>query len=120
MLYVITPCRLIDTRGPVGPYGGPMAAEGQTRDIQVTGACGIPAGAKSIAANVTVVTPSTIGLLALYPSYGPWPGNSTVSYRTDRTRATSTTATLSSSGSLAVRNQGVNVHFIIDVTGYFY
>lgn len=118
-LYLVTPCRVIDTRDAVGPYGGPALPNNSTRILQVTGTCGIPSSAKAVAANITAVAPATSGLLALFPSDAGWPGNSTINYRTARTRANNAIIRLSSLGQLTVYNNGSTQHFIIDVTGYF-
>lgn len=118
-LYIVTPCRVIDSRGPVGEYGGPALANAATRDIQMTGVCGIPSGARAVVANVTTVSPSTAGFLSFYPAGTIWPGNSTVNYRAGKTRANNTILVLAGDGRVTVRNSGATQHFIVDVTGYF-
>jgi hypothetical protein len=119
MFYMITPCRIIDTRDPVGHYGGPASSSGSLRQIQITGACGIPTGAKSIAANVTAVSPTASGFLGLYASDVVWPGTSTISYRVGKTRANNSAIALSADGRIIAKNEGTTLHFIIDVTGYY-
>jgi subtilisin family serine protease len=118
-LYLVTPCRIIDTRNADGPRGGPVLANLATRAVQVTGVCGIPSGAVAVAANVTAVSPSTTGFLALFPSDIQWPGNSTMSYRPGKTRANNAILRLSPSGQTSIHNNGAPQHFVIDVTGYF-
>lgn len=113
MLYVIGPCRVFDSR-----EGLPMPASG-TRELAVGGLCSIPADARSVVLNATVVTPAGPGWMALFPSDLPWPGTSVINYRTSRTRASSAVVPLSGDGHLTVLNSGSSVHFIIDVTGYF-
>jgi hypothetical protein len=117
--YVVTPCRVLDSRGPNGPRGGPAIGNGQTRVVQISGTCGIPAGATAIAANVTAVLPSSAGFLALYPTGAAWSGTTTLSYRTGKTRASNSIVALNASGQATVLNDGSTLHFIIDVTGYF-
>ena len=54
--YSITPCRLVDTRGPVGPTGGPILAGNVVRSFPIVGGtCGIPATAKAAVLNVVIV-----------------------------------------------------------------
>src|SRR6202008_2269525 len=47
--YTVTPCRVLDTRSGTKP------ASGTTYTLQITGTCGVPASAQSVAANLTVV-----------------------------------------------------------------
>jgi hypothetical protein len=111
--YTLTPCRVLDTR-----YTTPLA-NGATRDVQLTGSCGIPLNAKAAVANVVAVTPVADGNLAFYPTGTVWPGTSTISYRVNKTRANSAILGLSAAGQTTVLNSGGTQHFIIDVTGYF-
>jgi hypothetical protein len=119
-LFLVSPCRLLDTRNATGPYGGPSLAAGGTRFAQVSGQCGVPADARSVSVNLTAVSPSASGWLTLFPGDMPLPASSTMNYRTNRTRANNAIIPLSSAGGLNVYNSGPNaVHFIIDVNGYF-
>lgn len=118
-LYIVTPCRVIDTRNPTGPFGGPALASGATRDIQMTTRCGIPSGAQSVVANVTAVSPAANGTLSFFPTGISWPGTSNMSYRTGKTRAANSILFLSGAGQVTIYNVGATQHFIIDVTGYF-
>jgi len=118
-LYIVTPCRVIDTRGPVGPFGGPALANGASRSVQITGVCGIPAGAAAVVANITAVSPATTGFLAFFPTGTVWPGNSTMNYRAGKTRANNAILALSEAGLVTVLNSGATQHVIIDVTGYY-
>ena len=118
-LYIVTPCRVIDTRLPNGPSGGPALPNLGTRNVQIGGVCGVPVTAKSAVANVTAVSPTGTGFLALYPAGSAWPGNSHLNYRLGRTRANNAVLRLSAAGQTTIRNSGPTQHFIIDVTGYF-
>lgn len=120
-LYLVTPCRVIDTRSPAGPYGGPELGSGAVRAITFAGRCGIPVGAKAVVANVTAVSPFSTGYLTVYPGTGSGPaGSSTLNYRSARTLANNAIARLSSDGKVSVYNGGTHaVHFLIDVNGYF-
>jgi sugar lactone lactonase YvrE len=113
MLYVVTPCRIVDTRH------GPALASSESYELRITGTCGIPSDAKSIVANITAVTPVADGWLAVWPADTPWGGTSTMSYRAGRTRATNAIIRLSSWGRVQVLNNGGPQHVVIDVTGYF-
>lgn len=62
--FPITPCRLADTRQPTP---NPIAFQ-TTRNFTIQGNCGIPANAKAVVLNATIVGPTTDGYLTLYPS----------------------------------------------------
>jgi len=121
-LYLLTPCRLIDTRNANGPYGGPSLSSGATRNFQVVGQCGIPAGATSLSINVTSVSSASAGWLTLFPgpSSAPLPAVSTINYATGKTRANNAILRVASDGTINVFNSGpFGAHFIVDVNGYF-
>lgn len=118
--YLVEPCRILDTRGPAAPTGGPPIESAVTRAIPIAGLCGIPKGAAAVAINITVVAPQNVGFLTLFPGASPRPGTSTLNYRTGRTRANSAIMPLSAGGRVNVFNSGpAGVHVLIDVTGYF-
>ncbi|MFL6198880.1 MAG: hypothetical protein ACJ76J_06870 [Thermoanaerobaculia bacterium] len=119
--YTLNPCRLVDTRITPGPYGGPAVLPGQ-RVFVATGQCGIPAAAKALAVNLTVVTPGATGHLQLFPGNVAPAAATAISFTAGRTQANNATVMLSSSGSgaLGVANTtAVPVHVLLDVFGYF-
>lgn len=113
--YSLPPCRMADTREPVGPYGGPALASGATRTWTLTGTCGVPAGAAAVAANVAATRPSTAGNLSTSG------GTSIVNFAAGRTRSNNAAIPLDASGhaSLTAQMTGGTVDVIIDVSGYF-
>lgn len=117
----LTPCRVADTRNPVGPAGGPALQAGMTRVFTIAGQCGIPAGARAVAFNLTVAQPTAPGYITLYPAGAAQPLASTLNYRAGQIRANNAMAPLGAGGALAVFcGQGSgSTHFLIDVTGYF-
>jgi hypothetical protein len=120
--YILTPCRVFDTRGADGPYGGPALQPGAVRSVHVTGVCGITANADSIALNVTVVSPTVGGYITVYPgpATNPPPNVSTLNYQPGWIRATNTIVHVAADGSINVYNAGSTaVHFFVDVTGQF-
>src|SRR5260370_23571828 len=40
LFYTLAPCRVIDTRNPAGPYGGPALLSEATRVFSMAGQCG--------------------------------------------------------------------------------
>jgi len=117
----LTPCRVVDTRNPVGPAGGPALQAGMTRVFSIAGKCGIPPGARAVAFNLTVAQPTAPGYITLYPAGAAQPLASTLNYREGQIRANNAMAPLGAGGALAVFcGQGAgSTQFIIDVTGYF-
>lgn len=120
--YTVTPCRLVDTRGAPGPYGGPALADAASRTFVLAGRCGIPPTATALALNVAVTQPTTgPGFLTLYPAAGSRPVVSSLNYTTGQTRANNAVVPLGAGGDLNVYcGQGSGTaHLVIDVTGYY-
>jgi hypothetical protein len=119
--FTLAPCRLVDTRNPTGPRGGPALAAGATRPFPLAGACGVPATAKALAVNLTVVGPATAGNLRLHSADQLRPITSAISFRQGQTRSAHTVVALGAAGDLDVfcGMASGTVHFVLDVTGYF-
>ncbi len=120
--YTVEPCRLADTREAAGPFGGPAVAPGAERVFVATGRCQVPATARAVSLNVTVIGGASGGFLQLFPGDVAAPLVSAVNFRAGQTRANNAVVRLASSGSgaLAVRNGGPSsVHLVIDVNGFF-
>ena len=120
-LFTVPPCRVIDTRGPAGPTGGPALAAGSNRTFPVAGSCTIPPTARAVAVNVAVTEPTNFGFLTLFPGGGALPVASTINFAPGQTRANNATVMLGGSGEIVVRTgmSSGQVHFILDVTGYY-
>ena len=121
--FELTPCRVLDTRKPNGPLGGPRLAASSVRRFVAAGSCGIPAGAQAISANVTVTNATADGRLVVYPGdlLVP-PLVETVVFRAGRTRANNTILAFAGDGSGSINAQNATpgtVDLILDVTGYF-
>ena len=118
--YTATPCRLVDTRLPTGPNGGPALQPGQTRTFALTGSCGIPATAKALSVNLTVTDPTSIGYLSLFPAGQPVPTATSISFGPGLNRANNALILLSAGGAIEVLSgTGAPVQFILDVNGWF-
>jgi len=114
--FLVVPCRILDTRG-----GTPLPANG-SMNVIVTGKCGIPVGATSLAVNVTAVEPGASGFVTLYP--GPantvFPGVSTLNYTANRTRANNARILIGSDGSINIFNAAsLPLNLLLDLSGYF-
>lgn len=120
--YTVPPCRLIDTRNPAGPTGGPALQPGTARTFTLGGACGIPATARALSVNVTITGPAAAGFLALTAADQQAGGTSTINFGAGTTLTNNDVLRLSSegTGSIAVVDGSPGgVHLILDVTGYF-
>jgi PKD repeat protein len=118
----VVPCRLIDTRGTAGvPIGGPALQSSATRIFGLTNKCGIPAGVRAVAANLTVVGPTQAGDLRLFPTGGA-SSSSSINFRAAQTRANNAVVSLDVTGQLSVTcamAAAGSTHFLLDVIGYF-
>jgi Matrixin len=122
--FTLPPCRILDTRDPIGAYGGPQLSSGLARIFAATGQCGIPSTAVALSLNITVVSPSGAGYLTLYPGGQSQPGTSNLNFSAGQTRANNAVLTLSNdvgrsfNAAAAVAGNGT-VHLLVDVNGYF-
>jgi len=117
--YTVSPCRVVDTRNPAGPVGGPSLSADVSRVFPIAGYCGIPQGAIAVSLNVTVVGPSDNGNVALYPAGITTPGASAINYVTGLTRANNAVILLNGGQLEAVCRPTGTTDLVIDVNGYF-
>ena len=119
--FSLPPCRLIDTRRPEEPIGGPALQATAIRAFPASGFCDIPPTARAISVNVTVVQPAVPGHLTLFPSGAAVPTTSTINYTAHQTRANNAIILLDSFGNFDARcgQTTGTVHLIVDVNGYF-
>lgn len=116
--HTLPPCRVVDTRS------GPPLASGVPRSftIRETAGCGVPASAKAVAVNITVVNPTAKGNVALWPADQPKPSTSSINFGAGQIRANNATLSLDAAGALAAQSflgDGGTVHLMLDVSGYF-
>jgi len=119
----IAPCRIVDTRGPAGPTGGPALAANGSRDFPLTGApCGVPANATAVAANVTVTNATASGSLRISLA-GSTPTLETIAFSSGVTRANNAIFGLfgTPAGTVTVASGFAvgNADLVIDVTGWW-
>jgi IgA Peptidase M64 len=120
--YTLTPCRVLDTRNPDGPYGGPELAAGSARSFALAGRCGIPATARAVMVNVTAVGAAQSGYLTLHAPDGPVPNSSAINFVPASSRANNGIVMLAQDGhgTLSIRSgSSGSVDVVVDVSGYF-
>jgi hypothetical protein len=115
-LFTVSPCRLLDTRS-----GMPLGS-GAPRVLAVPPACGIPAAARAVALNLTVVGATGSGSLKAFAEDGGAPTSEALHFGASQTRANNAVVELDDDGEcafLATVAGGGTVHLIVDVVGYF-
>jgi hypothetical protein len=119
--YTLTPCRILDTRGADGMWGGPALSAGAIRTFTIVGRCSVPTTVNAVSINATVTQPTAPGYLVLFAGGSPLPAVSTINYRAGQTRANNAIVLLGPGGTLSVACQQTKgtTHFILDVSGYF-
>ena len=119
--FTLKPCRIVDTRNPAGPLGGPALAAGANRNFALTGGCAIPASAKGLSINVTVTQPTAAGSVTLFQASTQLPAVQTLDYSAGQTRANNLILDLGAGGNATVHcaQASGTVQLIIDVNGYF-
>ena len=119
-LVSVTPCRLVDTRNPNGPFGGPPIQGGTSRSFPIPQQtpCDIPATAAAYSLNVTVVPITTLGYLTIWPTGEDQPFVSTMNSTDGRIKANAAILPAGYQGAVSVYvTDTTNV--IIDIDGYF-
>ena len=125
LFYPLTPCRLLDTREVTGERAGaPTLAPGETRTHAVGTRCGLEAvPARSLSVNLTVAGPTANGELIVFRGDLPTdPASSSISFKAGAARANNGVLEISraADGTFQVQNRSTGeVHFILDVNGYF-
>lgn len=117
----VTPCRVVDTRNPDGPYGGPKAAQGGTRTFDIdSGPCtGIPEGAAAYSLNFGVTETAAGGYLTAWDSGTTQPVVATMTwFGGSQTLSSAAVVPASSSGAIDVYT-AAGTHVTIDINGYF-
>jgi hypothetical protein len=121
--YPVPPCRILDTRNPTGPLGGPSLVPLAARTIPVVNAgCGVSSRAKAYSLNATVIPKGPFGYLTLWPTGSPQPVVSTLNAVTGTVTAN---AALVQAGTSNEWTGPINVFgtenadLVLDINGYF-
>ena len=115
----VTPCRVLDTRKPAGPFGGPAIAGQTSRSFIIPdSACGIPASALAYSLNVAVVPQTALGYLTVWPSGAAQPVVSTLNSLDARVKANAAIVPAGANGAVSVFASNPT-DLIVDINGYF-
>ncbi len=117
---VVPPCRVVDTRGDNGPFGGPAISGNASRDFAIPqGACNIPSSAAAYAFNVTVTVPNgVLRYLTIWPTGQIQPNISTLNSLDGRTKANAAVVPAGNGGAVSVYVKDTS-NVILDINGYF-
>jgi len=111
-LYGVTPCRVLDTRKPAG---SPTIS---SLDVAVSAsACGIPATAQAHVFSVTVVPPSALGYLTLWPQGQTRPVVATLN-ALDGVITSNMAIVPTTNGWISAFTSNAT-HLVVDISGYF-
>ena len=122
--YPLPPCRVADTRGATGTFGGPFLAGQSTRTFPVAPntTCNVPANAQAFSLNMTAVPKTPLGYLTVWPSDQTQPNVSTLNSLTGAVVANAAivpaSSTPGSQGNVNVFASN-DTDLIIDINGYF-
>jgi hypothetical protein len=111
----LPPTRLLDTRN----NGGPVA-QGQIRNLQVTGQGGVPqAGVAAVALNVTATNPTSASYLSIFPGGSALPATSNLNFEAGQTLPNRVVVPVGASGQIEIFNAFGRVDVVVDVNGWF-
>jgi DNA-binding beta-propeller fold protein YncE len=120
--YALTPCRVLDTRNPNGPLGGPYLTSGQERNFPVLSSnnCNIPSSAQAYSMNFTVVPyqGQELGYLTVWAQGSQQPVVSTLNNLTATIVANAALVPAGTGGGITAYASG-NTQLVGDIDGYF-
>ena len=117
--YPVTPCRVADTRGAAGPFGGPEMDASTRRSFAVSAsACHIPSTAAAYSLNITVVPDGPLSYLTAWPAASPQPLVSTLNSLDGTVAANAAIVPAGAGGGISVFVTG-RTHVVLDINGYF-
>jgi uncharacterized repeat protein (TIGR03803 family) len=118
----VSPCRIVDTRNPNGPFGGPPIPARMARSFPLSegdNPCGIPSSAVAYSLNVTVVPLTTLNFLTIWPTGEGQPTVSTLNAPDGRTKANAAIVPAGAPGGGVSVYVTQTTNVIIDINGYF-
>ena len=115
--YPVAPCRIADTRGAIGTFGGPFLSGGGSRDFPIQSSnCNLPYNAQAYSLNVTAIPHSTLNYLTAWPSGQPLPNASTLNASTGAVTANAAIVPAGTNGDVSIFVYD-DADVILDVNG---
>ena len=117
--YPVAPCRIADTRGDDGSFGGPILEAGTARSFPIpSGGCAIPSSAAAYSMNITVVPDGVLPYLTAWPTGSPQPLVSTLNSFDGTVAANAAIIPAGADAAVSIFVAG-RTHVILDIDGYF-
>ncbi len=116
----VTPCRVVDTRGPAGDFGGPPIQGGSSRDFAIPGGpcSGIPSAAAAYSLNVTAVPSGRLGYLTVWPTGLTRTQTSILNSLDGRIKANAAVVPAGDNAAVSVYASSTS-DVLLDIDGYF-
>ncbi len=115
----VTPCRIIDSRAPIGPFGGPTLSANTVRVVQIpASSCNIPSNSSAYSINLAVITSSPVYVTVVWPDGQPMPGVSTLNDYQGTVVANAAIVPAGNNGAIDILVSNT-ADFVIDINGYF-
>jgi hypothetical protein len=115
LFYPLIPCRIADTRTPAS---NPIAAQGIRTFQTANSGCGVPASAKALVGNITVVPTQELGFLTVWAAGAAFPPVSLLNSCKGDFTSNFVITELGANAALNVFASD-STHVIIDALGYF-
>ncbi len=117
--YPLAPCRVLDTRGPAGTFGGPALTGGAARSFPIrSSACGVPAAAQAYSLNLTAVPHGSLGFLTVWPTGQAQPETSTLNSLDGTILANAAIVQAGTGGAVSFYPMNTT-DLVVDINGYF-
>ena len=120
--YPLPPCRVVDTRNPPGPLGGPSLQGGTKRDFPVlqSTSCNIPSSAQAYSMNVAVlpIDGGSLGYLTVWPAGQEQPIVAQLSDITGTVVSNAAIVPAGTGGAISVYASN-STDLVVDINGFF-
>jgi hypothetical protein len=118
--YPVTPCRVADTRNPIGPLGGPSMDAQSTRSFPIlSSSCGLPSTAEAYSLNFAAIPKGpSLGFMTAWPVGQSQPTVASLNALTGTIAANAVIISSGPGGAVNVFTTD-SADLVIDVNGYF-
>jgi hypothetical protein len=116
----LTPTRILDTRSGLGTGVVAPLQAGQSIDVSVLGAAGVPVvGVQAVVLNATAVSPTEAGFITLYPRGTARPTISSLNFGPGQVVANLVTMPVGTAGMVTAYSPFGAVDVVFDIAGFY-